>query len=157
MRSTRLMALAAILLSGMTVPALAAWDRIGSVDFSPRDNTDTQYGNFGGRVEALALQARNSDVTCRSVTAVFADGRPANVFQGLLRRGQNVTVDLPGNSRLIRRLDFNCRSMNRGTASVDIAAEVGRYQAEWRRARIGIGRGRARSIGTITASATIAM
>jgi len=129
---TRLVALAAVLLSGMAVPAFAAWDRIGSVDFSPRDNTDTQYGNFGGRVEALALQARNSDVRCRNVTAVFGNGQTARVFQGVLPRGQNVTVDLPGNSRMIRRLDFNCRSMNRGTASVDIAADVGRYQAEWR-------------------------
>ena len=116
MKTPRLMALAAVLLSGMAVPALAAWDRIGSVDFSPRDNTDTQYGNFGGPVEALALQARNSDVRCRNVTAVFGDGKSARVFQGL-----------------IRRLDFNCRSMNRGAASVDIAAEVGRYQAEWRK------------------------
>jgi hypothetical protein len=124
---TRSMALAAVLLSGMVVPALADWDRIGSVDFSYRNNTDTQYGNFGGRVEALVLRARNSDVTCRDVTAIFRNGDRTEVFHGFLPRGGNVTVDLPGSSRLIRRLDFNCRSMDRTGASVDIAADVDRF------------------------------
>ena len=133
MRTTRLMALATVLLSGMAAPALADWDRIGSVDFSFRDNRDTQYGNFGGRVEALALRARNSDVTCRDVTATFGNGSRSEVFHGFLPRGRNVTVDLPGNSRMIRRLDFNCRAMDRNGGTVEIAADVGRYQAEWRR------------------------
>ena len=129
MNSPRLMTLAAVLLSTMTVPAFAAWDRVGSVEFSPRNNIDTQYGNFGERVEALALQARNSDVTCRNVIAVFDNGIAVPVFHGLLPRGQNVTVDLPGNGRSIRRLEFNCRSMSPGTVSVDISAEVDRYQS----------------------------
>jgi hypothetical protein len=126
------MALAAVLLSGMVLPALADsaladWDRIGSVDFSYRNNTDTQYANFGGRFEALALRARNSDVTCRDVTAVLRNGDRTEVFHGFLPRGRNVTVDLPGGSRLIRHLDFNCRSMDRTGASVDIAADVERF------------------------------
>src|SRR5262245_25273617 len=58
MRTPRLMALAAVLCAGAAVPAFAAWDRIGSVDFSYRGNNDVQYGNFGGRVEALSLRAR---------------------------------------------------------------------------------------------------
>jgi hypothetical protein len=125
--------LATVLSVGTAVPALAAWDRIGSVDFSRRDNHDTQYGNFGGSVEALALQARGADVTCRRVTATFGNGHPVEIFRGELRRGQNVSVDLPGRDRLIRRLDFDC-APNRGrTASVDIQADIGRYQAEWRR------------------------
>jgi hypothetical protein len=125
--------LAMVLSVGAAVPASAAWDRIGSVDFSRRDNHDTQYGNFGGSVEALALQARGADVTCRSVRATFGNGRSVDVFRGGLRRGENVAVDLPGRERLIRRLDFDC-APNRGrTASVDINADIGRYQSEWRR------------------------
>jgi len=122
----------AILVSSVAVPAWAAWDRIGSVDFSVRDNTDVQYGNFGGRVESLALIARNSDVNCRDVTATFGNGETQQVFRGFLQRGRNVQVTLP-NGRMIRRLDFNCRPTDRGRATVDIAADVGRYQAEWRR------------------------
>jgi hypothetical protein len=123
--------MAAILFSSVAVPASAAWDRIGSVDFTRRDNTDTQYGNFGGRVESLSLVARNADVRCRDVTATFNNGNSQQIFRGMLPRGRNVEVTLP-NGRLIRRLDFNCRVMDRDRATVDIAAEVGRYQAEWR-------------------------
>ncbi|HEX3486952.1 MAG TPA: hypothetical protein VHT51_18000 [Micropepsaceae bacterium] len=133
MRSTHVVGLAAVLLSGIALPALADWDHIGSVDFSYRNTNDTQYGNFGGPVEALALRAQNSDVTCRDVTATFGDGDRAEIFHGFLPRGRNVAVDLPGRSHLIRRLDFNCHSMDRNGASVEIAADVGRYRAEWRR------------------------
>src|SRR4029079_18338237 len=52
---------------------------------------------------------------------------------GALTRGRDVTLDLPGNGRMIRRLEFNCRPVGRDGARVDIAADVGRYQAEWRR------------------------
>ena len=131
MRSPRLLAMAAILVSSVAVPAMAAWDRIGSVDFSTRDNTDTQFGTFGGRVESLSLVARNTDVRCRDVTATFGNGQTQQVFRGFLPRGRNVEVTLP-NGRMIRRLDFDCRPMDRDRATVDIAADVGRYQAEWR-------------------------
>src|SRR3954470_17905478 len=133
MRTPRLMALAAVLCAGAAVPAFAAWDRIGSVDFSYRNSTDVQYGNFGGRVEALSLRARNSDVTCRDVTAVFGNGNTRSVFHGFLPRGREVTPDLPGNARMIRRLGVHGRSTDRDGARVDIASDVGRYQAEWRR------------------------
>jgi hypothetical protein len=123
--------MAAILFSSVAVPAWAASDRIGSVDFSARDNSDTQYGNFGGRVESLSLIARNADVRCRNVTATFGNGQTQQIFRGSLQRGRNVELTLP-NARLIRRLDFDCRPMDRDRATVDIAADIGRYQAEWR-------------------------
>ena len=133
MRTPRLMALAAVLCAGAAVPAFAAWDRIGSVDVSYRNGTDVQYGNFGGRVEALSLRARGGDVNCRDVTATFGNGNTRSVFHGFLPRGRDVTVDMPGNARMIRQLQFNCRSTAREGARVEIAADVGRYQAEWRR------------------------
>jgi hypothetical protein len=132
MKRCHLLALSAVLSAAVAAPAMAAWDRIGSVDFSPRNNHDTQYGNFGGSVEALALQARNSDVRCSSVIATFGNGRTRQVFRGELPRGQNVTVDLPGRERLVKRLDFDCRSSSQRGATVDIAADVGRYKNEWR-------------------------
>ncbi len=57
MRAVTMM-LVAVVLAGTALPAVAAWDRIGSVDFTRRDIRDVQYGNFGGPVEALALRAR---------------------------------------------------------------------------------------------------
>ena len=133
MRSPRLMAMAAILFSGVAVPAFAAFDHIGTVDVTSQPGHDVQYGNFGGRVEALSLQARDSDVMCRNVTATFGNGRTRDIYHGVLPRGRNVSVDLPGEARIVRRIDFDCRSMQRPTGRIEISADVGRYQAEWRR------------------------
>jgi len=133
MKRTRLLVLASVLCAGVAAPASAAWDRIGSVDFSLRNDHETTYGNFGGRVEALSLRARNAPVMCNDVTATFGNGMTRSVFRGTLRPGRDETVDLPGEARLVRRLDFDCRSLVPVRATVDIAADVGRYQAEWRR------------------------
>ena len=119
--------------SGVSAPALAPWERIGSVEFSRRNDRETQYGNFGGSVEALALEARDSDVMCRDVTATFRNGQTQRVFRGSLQRGRVVAIDLPGRERFVSRLDFNCRSVGSPGATVDISADVGQYRDEWRR------------------------
>ena len=132
MKRCHVLALAAVLSAGVAAPAMAAWDHIGSVEFSRGDNHETEYGTFGGSVEALALQAQRSDVMCRRVMATFGNGETREVFHGPLPRGQNVTVDLPGRERMVKRLDFDCRSANKRGATVNISANVGRYQNEWR-------------------------
>jgi len=117
----------------VSAPASIAWERIGSVEFL-RDNVrETQYGNFGGSVEGLAFQARDSDVTCSDVTATYSNGQRQEVFRGALQRGRVVVIDLPGRERFVRQLNFNCRSANSTVATVEISADVGRYQDEWRR------------------------
>ena len=142
MNKTRLMALAAALCAGVAMPAFAqtaygpvrpGWDHIGSVDFSFRPDHETEYGTFGGRVEQLAFRARNGSVTCNAITATFNNGRTRALYRGTLQRGRDVVVDLPGRSRIIRRIDFDCRSIAPRVTRVDIAADVGRYRAEWRR------------------------
>jgi hypothetical protein len=151
MKKTRLLALAAALCAGVALPASAqpaygpndrafgneynrpGWDRIGSVDFSFRPDHETEYGNLGGRVQRLSFVARNGSVRCQNVTATFNNGRTRQLYRGTLRQGRNVVVDLPGQSRMIRRIDFDCRSLERRTTRVDIAADIGQYRAEWRR------------------------
>jgi len=147
MKKTRLVALAATLCTGVVLSAFAqpygpdrygpdrrgGWDRIGSVDFSFRPDRETEYGNFGGPVERLSFRARNGDVRCQAVTATFNNGRTQRLYRGTLSRGRDVMVDIPGQSRLIRRIDFNCRSLERRETTVDIAADIGRYRADWRR------------------------
>ena len=115
MRKTRLLALAAALCAGATMPAIAqpaygpfdrpGWDRIGSVDFSFRPDRETAYGNFGGRVEQLSFRARNGSVVCNRITATFNNGRTRELYRGTLQRGRDVIVDLPGQARMIRRID----------------------------------------------------
>ena len=123
MRRTSAVVCAALLSSTMALPALAAWDRVGSVRFSDRNSYDTMdYVN--ARSDALLLTARNSDVMCRSVTATFGNGRTREIFRGELRRGQAITVDLPGRERNIDRVEFNCRPLDRPFARVDVAANT---------------------------------
>jgi len=131
MKRTRLVALAAVLCAGVAAPASAAWDRIGTVNFTPRPDHETTYGTFGGRVEALSLRAR-APVQCNDVRATFGNGMTRTLYRGTLRPGRETVMDLPGPARLIRRIDFDCRSLIPRMATVDIAADVGRYQAEWR-------------------------
>jgi hypothetical protein len=143
MTKTRLLALAATLCAGVAVPALAqpaygpfdrpGFDRIGSVDFSFRPDRETEYGTFGGRVDALNFRARNGTVTCNEITATFNNGQTRLLYRGTLPRDRDVVVDLPGRDRLIRRIDFDCRSLGLRVTRVDIAADIGPYRAEWRR------------------------
>ena len=114
-------------------PNRPGWDRIGSVDFSFRRDRETEYGNFGGPVERLSFVARNGNVRCTNVTATFNNGRTQSLYRGTLTHGRNVVVDIPGQARMIRRIDFNCRSLERRQTTVDIAADIGRYRADWRR------------------------
>jgi hypothetical protein len=72
-------------------------------------------------------------VTCARITATFNNGRTRELFRGTLPRGRDVIVDLPGLSRMIRRIDFDCRSLAPRVTRVDIAADIGPYRAEWRR------------------------
>src|SRR5688500_10179582 len=140
MTKTRLLALAATLCAGVAVPALAqpaygpfdrpGFDRIGSVDFSFRPDRETEYGTFGGRVDALAFHARNGAVTCNEITAPFNNGQTRLLYRGTLPRDRDVVVDLPGRDRLIRRIDFDCRSTFPRVTRVDIAADIGPYRAE---------------------------
>lgn len=135
MKLTRMAALAAILTAGVSAPALAAWDTVGSVDIrSGRDN-DVRHFDFGGPVERLQFRADDSDIMCRSVTATFGNGRTQQIFSGRLREGRATGVDLPGTARNVTRLDFQCSAMERRGGTIKVMADVGRYRSDWMRGR----------------------
>ncbi len=129
----RLGALAAVAFVAIAAPAHAAWYNVGSVDFDRGGDHERQYGNFGGPVERLSLTARGEDVRCRSVTATFNNGNTRKVFEGRIRQGAAVTVDMPGRQREIRRLDFRCRSDGKRTARINVGVDLGGYADVWRR------------------------
>lgn len=131
MRLARMAALAAVLTAGASMPALAAWDTIGSVDIRFRMDNDVKHFDFGGSVEKLQFKADNSDINCRGVTATFGNGRTSQIFSGRLREGRATDVDLPGAARDITRLDFQCGASERGGGTIRVMADVGRYRADW--------------------------
>jgi len=124
--------IAAAAVIGTAAPASAAWDRIGTVQVSPGRDQDRVYGSFGGPIERLQLDADYSDVYCRSVRVTFANGQRRNVFSGRLNDRIPKVVDLPGSQRNVRRIDFRCRALERRTAQIQIAADIGQYRETWR-------------------------
>ena len=128
MRRSAAFLFAGLLASGAAIPAFAAWDPVGTVDFSVRDTHDAKLGNFKGY--AVGLTARNSDVMCERVTATFGNGRRSEIFHGQLPRGETVTIDLPGYQQSVDRVDFDCRPTEGWRARVDIAADIGRLRNE---------------------------
>lgn len=133
MNCVRLAGLAAVLAIGVSAPALADWDNIGTVNIGYRMDNDVRRFDFGGPVERLRLRADRSDINCRSVTASFQNGRSREIFAGNLRQGRATNVDLPGNARNITRLDFQCGAMDRRGGTIQVSADVGRYRPDWMR------------------------
>ena len=120
------LAAAAVLCAVATAPSFAAVDRLGWVNFSQRDTHDARLGNF--KAESVALIARGSDVLCNHVIATYGDGREGEIFRGDLPEGEAVRIHLPKSS--VDRVDFDCRPADGYRASVDIAADDGRYAAD---------------------------
>src|SRR4029077_2692832 len=127
MKRTHLLTLAAVLVSGVAGPALAAWENVGSVSIPGRDGVITPYRGIDGAVTALSLNARNSSVMCDDVMATFGNGQRRSVFSGFLPRNRNVTVDMPGNNRNVTALDFDCHSTLPRGGMIDIAGDFGRF------------------------------
>jgi hypothetical protein len=114
-------------------PALADWDHIGDIRVQYRGDRATEQLRLGGPVERLELTADRSDMFCRSVRARFGNGRDREIYHGTLQRGQDVNVDLPGDTRTLRALSFNCAAQDRSGGVIRVSADIGRYRDEWRR------------------------
>jgi hypothetical protein len=134
MKRTRILALAAALSAGISMPALAEWSDIGTVHFDYGVDRSSTFGSFGGPVRTLQFRAHNSDIDCRYVRATFGNGEVHNIFMGHIPQGGARNVDVPGgDQRTIRSLDFLCRSYDRRGADLEINADVGAYRDRWRR------------------------
>lgn len=131
MKRTKIGVLAALLSIGATAPALADYVQLGSVDVGYRSERSTAYTRFGGGMEGLRLEARGSSIACDSIRAEFADGDRQKVFSGRLFPNQPVSVDLRGGTRVVNRLDFQCKADDRD-GTIYIAGDLGRYRDTWR-------------------------
>jgi hypothetical protein len=132
-QNRRVLILAALLAGGASAPAMADYVRIGSVDVGFRMDRDSAWSRFGGGMEGLRLIASNSDIACRNIRVTFGDGTQQNVFNGVLQEESPVDVDLRGGVRRVQRIDFACRSDRAEGGKIFLAADVGRYRAEWQR------------------------
>ncbi|HEY1708086.1 MAG TPA: hypothetical protein VGG10_07460 [Rhizomicrobium sp.] len=133
MKTSRVLALAAALMAGVSAPAFAAFDKIGSIDVGYHPDRDSASPDFGGPVERLQFIARGTDVQCAYIRATFGNGQTAQLFSGRLAQGAPRAVDLPGAQRNIRRITVNCHGFQKGGSSIDLYADVGSYRDTWRK------------------------
>lgn len=116
--------LVALLVSAAALPAHAVMLPVGAVVLVPvNTGTAVEFANLWGDI--LALTARgDADVGCHAVIATYSDGSYTEIFHGVLPPDELFKVYLPGGVRDIRRIEFNCLSVDRGRASIEIEANV---------------------------------
>lgn len=79
--------------------------------------------NFTGDIVGFTARG-NADVACWSITATFADGSIAFLCRGILAPDNQVKMWLPGGVRNVRNMDFDCYSVDRGRAIINVAANM---------------------------------
>jgi hypothetical protein len=120
---------ALVLMTGVAMAASspARWDRLGQreVDFkNDRDRIDV--GRSEGRFRQLQIRVKNAPIEISDMVITFGNDQ---TFKPNLRHRFNEgsgtrTIDLQGDRRSIKRIDFNYKSINRreGKGTVEVLA-----------------------------------
>ncbi|HVO94385.1 MAG TPA: hypothetical protein VMT22_16165, partial [Terriglobales bacterium] len=93
------------------------WERLGTLQVGPgRDHDVIAVGSNIGQVRELRLEVRGGPVEMTDVTVTFVDG---NTFKPNFRsrfdeRSRSEEIDLPGNRRAIRQVDFTYSTSQSG-------------------------------------------
>jgi len=103
------------------IPALAAWDPIGSLDVAAGKTGLFNMEFFKGNV--IGLTARDADIMCDRVTATFDNGDVRSIFKGKLPKGLSVRVDLPPG--IVKHANFECHPIASRHGTIDLAADSG--------------------------------
>ncbi|HWP59278.1 MAG TPA: hypothetical protein VNL14_15395 [Candidatus Acidoferrales bacterium] len=101
------------------------WELLGrrEVDFKvDRDRIDV--GRSEGRFRQLRFTVKGGDIEMRDMVVTFGDGTTfsPNLRHHFDEKSSSRVIDLPGNRRVIKRVDFVYRSMSRrgGKATVSL-------------------------------------
>ena len=113
--------LLATVLTTAALPALATWERIGSLNVTSGMVEQFNMENFKGNV--IGLTARDSDIMCDRVSATFDNGDMRPIFKGKLPKGLSIRVDLPPGA--VEKVEFDCHPAMGGQGTVDLAADSG--------------------------------
>ena len=91
------------------------------VDFRA-DNDVIEGGRSEGRFQKLRVIVRGAPIELRDMKVIFDDNSVLDVAQRsrVLRENSDFVIDLPGERRVIKRIDFQYRSVDRreGKATV---------------------------------------
>ena len=117
-----------LLLSGMAVAADSSrWERLGRREVDFRNDRDRiEVGRNEGRFRQLQIRVRNAPIEISDIVITF--GNDQNYSPQLRHRfaegSGSSTIDLPGERRTIKHIDFRYRSINRreGKGVVEVFA-----------------------------------
>jgi hypothetical protein len=91
------------------------------VDFRA-DNDVIEVGRSEGRFRKLRVIVRGAPIELRDMKVIFEDNSVLDVTRRsrILRENSDFVIDLPGERRVIQRIDFQYRSVDRreGKATV---------------------------------------
>ena len=116
-------ALALVLSSAVAAPAFAVMEPAASIGLLAVPTLASVDTNFNGDMVAFTARG-NADVTCRGIAATFGDGSRTLLYRGTLAPDDQVKLWLPGGARTVRHMDFDCYSLDRGRAIINVAANM---------------------------------
>lgn len=96
------------------------WERLGSRLVNGKGDRDSiPVGRAEGRFAALRFRVKHSSMRMHDVVIVFADGSTYSPpTRAVFERGTtSALIDLPGNRRVIRRIDFRYSDLPGGGAA----------------------------------------
>jgi hypothetical protein len=100
------------------------WEFLGSRDVEFRVDHDViEVGRVEGRFRELRFQVRDGAIEMYDMRVVLGDGETIHLRHRLvLDRGEGRVIDLPGERRVVRRVEFVYRSL----------------RSDWRRATVSL-------------------
>jgi hypothetical protein len=117
------MLIAAALVTGTAVPALAAWNQMGNAQIPSEHYSTIQVDGFTGPVERIRLHA-DGRADCDTVRVQYNNGESQQVFSGALYDGQDQTISFPEGARPVNALSLNCRATSDEGSHIAVAADV---------------------------------
>src|SRR6185436_3577744 len=103
--------------TGMAAAAAPArWEVLGQREVDFRNDHDTiDVGRSEGRFRQLQLRVKNAPIEVSNMVVTFANDQTFKLpMRQRFAEGSGVRViDLPGERRAIKRIDFNYKSINR--------------------------------------------
>jgi hypothetical protein len=103
------------------------WERLGSRDVDFRgDHDQIEVGRSEGRFKELQIRVKGAPIEISNMVVTFGNDEKLNLnFRHRFPEGSGTrSIDLPGNRRTIKRIDFNYRSISRreGKGRVEVYA-----------------------------------
>ena len=111
--------------AAMAASSPAQWERLGQreVDFK-NDHDRIDVGKSEGRFRQLQIRVKNAPIEISNMVVTFGNDE---TFKPNLRHRFNEgsgarTIDLPGDRRTIKKIDFNYKSISRrdGKGTVEV-------------------------------------